>query len=358
VVNIAQESSPPKAAAKAGPINKQPGNSSIAIVDTSTVEVPINSLLPADSPRLSGEDREHVKTLAQTDSPLPPIVVHRSTMRVIDGMHRLLAAQLKGAQEIPARFFDGDQETAFAFAVEANTGHGLPLTLNDRVSAAKRILAAFPHWSDRALAIKTGLAASTIAAIRENSGPQSSQPDARIGRDGRVRPLNSAAGRLMASALMAEKPSASLREIAKDVGISVSTALDVRNRLDRGDDPVPPYQREAAQKPRCSQRNRPRQGSPVEPVTILRKMQRDPSLRYSDTGRALLAWLATHSLDINQWREFVNEIPPHSRGLLTEFARGCARKWDSIASELDLGANASRKHIPAQASNVARKVSA
>jgi hypothetical protein len=63
-------------------------------------------------------------------------------MRVIDGMHRLRAAQLRGDHGVEVKFFDGDADEAFIAAVRANITHGLPLTLADRKAAAQRILAA------------------------------------------------------------------------------------------------------------------------------------------------------------------------------------------------------------------------
>jgi hypothetical protein len=62
--------------------------------------VPILRLAPADSPRLLGEDAEHVRMLADAGTDLPPILVHRRTPRVIDGMHRLRAAHLRGDTHI------------------------------------------------------------------------------------------------------------------------------------------------------------------------------------------------------------------------------------------------------------------
>ena len=94
--------------------------------------VEIGSLAPADSPRLAGEDGEHAARLAETPDELPPILVHRPTMRVIDGMHRLQAARLRGRETIETEFFDGSAEDAFIQAVTVNTRHGLPLTLADR----------------------------------------------------------------------------------------------------------------------------------------------------------------------------------------------------------------------------------
>jgi hypothetical protein len=67
--------------------------------------VAIGSLRGADSPRLSGESLRHTRLLAHSDALLPPIIVHRETMRVIDGMHRVRAALLRGEQEIQVRFY-------------------------------------------------------------------------------------------------------------------------------------------------------------------------------------------------------------------------------------------------------------
>ncbi|MGH3170772.1 MAG: ParB N-terminal domain-containing protein [Trebonia sp.] len=66
------------------------------------VRVPIAELAVAGSPRRSGENREHARLMAESGNPLPPILVHGPTMRVIDGAHRLRAAKLRGEREIEA----------------------------------------------------------------------------------------------------------------------------------------------------------------------------------------------------------------------------------------------------------------
>ena len=42
----------------------------------------------------------HIARLAEAETRLPPILVDRRTMRVIDGMRRLIAASLKGQETI------------------------------------------------------------------------------------------------------------------------------------------------------------------------------------------------------------------------------------------------------------------
>ncbi|MBZ9641723.1 ParB/RepB/Spo0J family partition protein, partial [Streptomyces sp. PSKA30] len=130
------------------------------------VEVEIGSLSLSGSPRLGGERPEHIQLLAAAQKPLPPITVHRPTMRVIDGYHRLKAARLRGERTIAARFFDGDEAAAFVLAVKLNVTHGLPLALADRKRAAERIVVSHPQWSDRRVASVTGIAPGTVGEIR------------------------------------------------------------------------------------------------------------------------------------------------------------------------------------------------
>lgn len=114
--------------------------------------MPLDALLPPDSPRVAGLDEQYALALAGLDARLPPILVQRSTMRVVDGAHRLRAARLRRDRTIEVEFFDGTDRESFVRAVEANLRHGLPLTLPDRRAAAGRIVRAFPEWSDRAVA--------------------------------------------------------------------------------------------------------------------------------------------------------------------------------------------------------------
>jgi ParB-like chromosome segregation protein Spo0J len=302
--------------------------------------VPIDLLTFADSPRLEGEQPDHVRVLAGVETDLPPILVHRQTMTVLDGMHRLRAAIQNGQREITVQFFDGSHQDAFVAAVKANISHGLPLSLADREAATVRILGSHPQWSDRAIADVVGLAATTVAKIRARSAPEQAQPEARIGRDGRVRPINGAAGRRLAGKLFAERPDASLREIAELADISPATALDVRERLRRGEDPVPAKQLLAEQRKRAAAAEAP------EPARLqrlrrlpdaelaLRKLQRDPSLRLTDTGRGLLRLLSTRSLKSNEWADIQGEIPAHCVPLVADLALSLADEWAKFAESL------------------------
>lgn len=295
--------------------------------------VPIVELQPGDSPRLSGEDLAHAAALAECDTDLPPILVHRPTMRVIDGMHRLRAALLRGKTEIAARFFAGSEEAAFVLSVEANTTHGLPLTLVDREAAAARILRSHPHWSDRAIAGATGLAARTINAIRSRTDDVPTQVTRRLGRDGRVRPLNAVEGRLRAHAVILEHPEASLRQIARASGISLGTARDVRERVRHGMDPIPDRHQEDRRsrgKPAVSAKRVPA----PDCAQVLQSLRRDPSLRFTDSGRALLRLLDAAVTATRDCKEAVQTIPPHCSYPIIELARGVAAEWLELAQAL------------------------
>lgn len=304
--------------------------------------IPIQRLNPADSPRQAGENAEHVLLLAEAPAELPPILVHRRTMRVIDGMHRLRAAQVRGDDTIGARFFDGDDEVAFRLAVEANVTHGLPLTLTERKAAARRIVLSHADWADRAIASVTGLSAKTVSAIRRTTAADDRVSGARrVGVDGRIRPLDAAEGRRRAAQLIREQADAPLREIARRAGISVSTAKDVRDRVRRGDDPVPPGRHRRSRSHTVNEDQAPPSpggdtgavvGRSLEAtLTILRN---DPTVRFTESGRALLRWLATRSVRDDDWSGLLDVVQPHTARLAEDLARQHAASWTRFAEEL------------------------
>ncbi|GAB4584784.1 hypothetical protein [Nocardia sp. IFM 10818] len=131
------------------------------------VRIPLYRLHIESMVRKSGEVGRHIDALSDVAAALPPIVVHRPRMTVIDGLHRVRAAQACGAQWIDAVYFDGDDGQALLLAVQLNNAHGLPLTTSDRKAAAERALAFYPAWSDRKLGEAIGLPESVIADIRK-----------------------------------------------------------------------------------------------------------------------------------------------------------------------------------------------
>jgi ParB-like nuclease domain len=320
--------------------------------------VPILSIKPGYSPRLHGEDSTHIRRLAEIETKLPPILVDHRTMTVIDGMHRLRAASLNGQHTIEVEFFEGTPEEAFLRAVEQNVTHGFPLAQADRRAAAARIIASHPNMSDRAIAELSGLGTRAVATIRRatETGPATT---ARIGRDGKVRPLNSAAGRRKAAEVISERPEAPLREVARCAGVSPATVRDVRMRLARGEDPVPNPPRGAAgsqASKECSEEgagegseeganlSHPHQGDADRassvtvqrsPSRILERLLQDPSLRHSERGRRLLRLLQSGVVGEEEMFRIMAVIPPHCSALIRQLARHNSEVWLSVARELD-----------------------
>ena len=160
------------------------------------VSVPVASLVPGFHLRHEGTDAAHVRLLADAAGSvkLPAILVQRRGSRIIDGMHRVEAAKLRGEWTISARLVDCTDSEALVLAVRSNTLHGLPLSRADRISSAKRILAAHIDWSDRAVAGITGLSAKSIASLRNSATGDTQFDGKRLGRDGKRRPVMPARG--------------------------------------------------------------------------------------------------------------------------------------------------------------------
>ncbi|MFH9268646.1 ParB N-terminal domain-containing protein [Streptomyces sp. NPDC017546] len=312
--------------------------------DTPPAFVPVDQVTETCLVRVAGSSPDHVSALAQCPDDLPPILVHRPTMRVIDGAHRLRAAKLRGDATIAVRFVDGTEEDAFVLAVSVNVTQGLPLTLADRTAAASRILASHPHVSDRLIASTAGLSTKTVAALRRRATGEIPQLHTRLGRDGKVRPLDASHGRTMASQAISNNPDLSLRAIARIAGISVGTARDVRERMRRGEDPIPPRYRLSTGN--RTENNAPESSAPgrktggdngadgpsrAERDRFLLSLRTDPSLRFSEVGRALLRLLDANTLDAAQWDRLAAAVPQRWSPVVADLAMDCAADWSALA---------------------------
>lgn len=318
-----------------------------------TVMLTIGSLALDESPRQSGESGDHIGMLAESEAQLPPIVVHAPSMRVIDGLHRVRAAILRGAEKIEARIYHGTDDDAFVLAVQLNIAHGLPLTRADRIAAAGRIIASHPQWSNRVIASATGLSAGTVGKLRRRSTVQNGQSITRVGKDGRKRPIDGTAGRVRAGELLVEKPTASIRTIAIEAGVSPSTVHDVRQRIRNGQDPTVPRPR-APEPPATSVppgvypargtigtgstkpgTTKPGSATTHSADTILVNLKADPSLRFSETGRSLIRWLDAYRVAMTGANKIPELVPDHCASSVAKLARGYARFWTELAAQLE-----------------------
>lgn len=185
--------------------------------------LPLSQVASSYSPRAQRLDLDHARTLAQSGSRLPPILVHRPSMQVIDGNHRIMAARLRGETTVRVRFFDGTLEEALLLAIRSNVRHGKPLTLSERKRAAHTVLRQRPELSDGVIAECCGLSPGTIRFLRESSTSQNEKLTHRIGRDGRRRPTGRGRARNQAITYLSDHPNASVREVAEALDISPGT---------------------------------------------------------------------------------------------------------------------------------------
>jgi ParB/Sulfiredoxin domain len=330
---------------KIGTVFDIAGPGAVSLDRLPLVTVPIRALRLSDTPRQGVVREDHCKILAESLDFLPPILVHSPSMRVIDGIHRVRAAVLNDRGDIEARMFEGPDQDAFVLAVRLNILHGLPLSRAERHAAAARILLSHPHWSNRMLASVSGLSAGTIAGIRDRSTAQIDESNSRMGKDGRIRPLDGTAGRQRVCELLESHPAASIRTIARMAGVSPSTVHDVRRRLSEGHEPVPLRLRDRQQRrdsePMADGRIEQLRSllevgadTCADPETILRKLTRDPTFRYSDSGHRLLRWLDASRQVIAHCPQAAGHVPPHTAGVVAALAREYAYAWAEFAARL------------------------
>ncbi len=330
------------------PPTRLPGRSQTAAPDsapTTSAEgasvhlAPAASLVDADSPRLGGLSQDHIDVLAQGD--IEPILVHRATRRVVDGMHRLQAARLRGNEMVPVRYLDGPASEVFIHSVAAHVSHGLPRTLKDRKAAARRILTQHPDLSDRAIARITRLSPKTVGAVRRASCEEVPQSKVRVGSDGRSRPLDAAQRREAARAFLTEHPAATLHETATAAGVSISTACEIRQRMRNEEQELPMPDQSTAREVR----DPPRAGGAGTPgsnpyagrgrARQIETLAKDPSLRFTQSGRALLRWLHERAPDLEAGRQLLDSVPPHCAVVVADLADSYAREWQRFASALE-----------------------
>ncbi len=257
-------------------------------------------------------------------------------MRVIDGIHRLRAARLCGYKTIGVTFFDGNENDAYVLSVQQNVTHGLPLTRADRKSAAQRIVRIHPDWSDRAIAKVTGLSPKTVSGVRPRSAAGVEAPAARVGLDGRVRTIDLRARHRLARQYLASHPDAASEDVERATGLSPRSVRNARRRF--ADD----QQRQRAQHARRASSDRPASPSVAMAATrsvgtsdLLRTLRNDPSLRFTDGGRAFLQLLVATVPWDQSADQLIDNLPPHCIEALAEAMHTCAVTCQTIAQKLE-----------------------
>ena len=165
----------------------------------------------------------------------------------------------------------------------------------------------------------------------------------RVGRDGRRRPVRGSEGRRRAARFITARPTASLREITREAGVSLGTARDVRECMREGINPVLPEPQAAGTSPApASLRALP---SPARPAfgdprpcgwpAILAKLSKDPGLRYTNQGRELLRWIERHMIKPDEWSRTLDIVPSRWASEIAQAAREYSDEWRNFAQKVE-----------------------
>jgi hypothetical protein len=288
--------------------------------------IPLEQLRFGLSPRVHTQDEGHVGVLVEVFDRLPPIIVHAPTMRVIDGVHRVLAAKRLGHTTIAGQFFRGTDFEASIRAVQSNISHGKPLSAPEREAAVLRILQVHPDWADRRIASVCGISAKLVARLRSRANVAGERLRARVGQDGKSRPIDPLGLRHRIADELARNPAASTREVASRTSASQGTVRDVRRRIERGDDVVPA---------RLGKVSEPSRGGTEAPPSAAKTIEQDSSLIASPAGQRFSEWFGARCLTDDDWQPFVDEIPISRVYEVADAARRCGAVWTSFASALE-----------------------
>jgi hypothetical protein len=201
------------------------------------------------------------------------------------------------------------------------------------------VLARNPEWSNRRIASLCGLSDKTVGRLRRASSAVIVGVERRVGRDGKVRPVQAGQVRERVKQALAENPKGSLRAIAAVAGASPETVRSVRANLLAGDGPhegarriqLPP-RREATTRSMLSVLSQIHE--PAEPPGRCSDWLLDRALAASDGGSGFARWFASTDLS-EEWHDFVWTVPLGRVYEVVDEARRRAAAWTSFASLLE-----------------------
>ncbi len=291
------------------------------------VPVAVKRLTVGYSPRSRGVSAAHVQRLMETGGDWPPLLVQRRRYMVIDGAHRLAAAQAIGLTTVAVVFFEGSDEEARIEAIRRNRDHGLPLTLPDRKQAAVELIARHADWSDGRLAEICSLSPKTVAALRCVDLGRATPPErgSRLGRDGKRHPISTRPTRDRVAQALAEDPGASLRAIAARVGVSPETVRTVR----RATFPPAPVVEPASDRLPTIDPELLGTGSGRNPWS------RDRALTSTEDGAHFANWFDRYEVDEAALWEHPRAVPKSRTYLVVDEARRRARFWADFADRVE-----------------------
>ncbi|MDO8364668.1 MAG: hypothetical protein Q7V88_17390 [Actinomycetota bacterium] len=279
--------------------------------------------------RAEGLNDARVAALAARYSRLPPVLVRRQDMLVVDGAHTVAAARRLGMQVAHVQWFDGQwAQAAEAFVLRNSSEHALPLTTDDRRGLIHSALRAEPTWSDRRIAQVCGVSPKMIARVR--AGATSPEPihgaEKRVGRDGRARPVRAGAMRSSILQMLEQQPDASLRTIASALGVSPETVRSVRREREVcSESPARVVSRQFGALV-DEFLARPRRESPAP-------WRGDSAFSSTTEGETFVAWFeSTHVVD---HPSRIDEVPLSRIYEIADEARRRAAFWSAFADSVE-----------------------
>jgi hypothetical protein len=136
---------------------------------------------------------------------------------------------------------------------------------------------------------------------------------------------------LRAAQLLREEPDTPLRQVAQACGVSLGTAQDVRQRLNRGESPLPAR---AGGSAAAARGGIEKSGCDERPGSSLASLRADPSVRRTESGRIVLQLLCANVILDDGWDRLLEGVPPHQAGAVADAAYRCASAWKLFADRL------------------------
>jgi hypothetical protein len=123
---------------------------------------------------------------------LPPIdlIQNGETYWLVDGFHRLSAAQKLGFETIAAQVTKGNREAAIRAAIRANIAHGLRRSSADKRRAVQMAFGLMTetkaNWTDTTIAEMAGVSSMMVGNVRKELYPETKEKTERTTPSGRT----------------------------------------------------------------------------------------------------------------------------------------------------------------------------
>ena len=129
----------------------------------------------------------------------PPVVIFDdgAVRWLVDGFHRVKAAERLGTKTLPSEIHKGSKRDATLYAVSANQTHGLRRTNADKRKVVLVMLhdGQWKRWSDREIARRCGVTHPFVESLRKEASGNGYQMESKrtVERNGQTYEMNTAA---------------------------------------------------------------------------------------------------------------------------------------------------------------------